>query len=67
MHEIADGFGRHATVAHDFVGTAVVGDDAIEDARMRRSVELKKEFAHGERGPGNWGRRSVLPIPDPDP
>jgi len=40
MHEIADGFGRHATVAHDFVGTAIVGDDAIEDAGMRRSVEL---------------------------
>ena len=61
VHEVADRVLGDAAVAHDFVGAAVVGDDAVEDAGMRRGVELEEEFAHGRidaegRGAG-LGRR----------
>ena len=42
VHEIADRVFGHAAVAHDLVGAAVVGDDAVEDAGVRRGVELQE-------------------------
>ena len=35
VHEIADGVLGHGAIAHDFVGAAVIGDDTVEDTRMR--------------------------------
>ena len=40
VHQVADVLFRDAAAAHDFVGAAVVGDDAIEDAGDRRRIEL---------------------------
>ena len=40
VHEIADRVFGHAAVAHDLVRAAVVRDHAVEDARVRRGVEL---------------------------
>ena len=40
VHEVADVLFRDAAAAHDFVGAAVVGDDAIEHAGVGRGVEL---------------------------
>jgi hypothetical protein len=42
MHQIADILLGHGTVTHDFVGTGIVGHDAVEHAGMSGSVELKK-------------------------
>ena len=45
VHEIADRFFGDSAVAHDFVRARVERDDAVEDARMRRAVQLKKQVS----------------------
>ena len=49
VHEIADGLLGDAAVAQDFVGAGVERDNAIEDAGVRRAVELQEDFAHRHR------------------
>src|SRR5678815_4728886 len=49
--KIAARFRRHAAVAHDVIRAAVVGDDPIKDAGMRRGIELQEEFAHEKKIP----------------
>ena len=46
MHEIADGIFRDAAIGHHIVGAAIARHDAIEDAGMRRTIELDKELLH---------------------
>ena len=42
VHEIADGLFGDAAVAQDFVGAGVERDNTIEDAGVRRAVELQE-------------------------
>jgi hypothetical protein len=46
VHEIAHGPLGDAPIAHDVLRPAVEADHAVEDARMRRSVQLEKELLH---------------------
>jgi len=42
VYQVADVVGGHPAVAHDLVRAGVQRDHAVEDARMRRAVELKE-------------------------
>ena len=57
MDHVTDRVRRHGAVAHDLVRARVEPDDAVEDARMRRAIQLKKQLLHvGKRG-GRAGAR----------
>ena len=53
-----------AAVAHDLVRAAVERDDAVEDARVRRAVELEEQFAHGTTDGDGRGRQPAPPESD---
>ena len=46
VDEIAHRVFSDAAIRHHVVGTAIARDDAIEDAGMRRAIELNEELLH---------------------
>src|SRR4030095_6609731 len=50
VNEIAHRVFSDAAIRHHVVGTAIARDDAVEDAGMRRAIELNEELLHTTQG-----------------